>query len=44
MSEIFSTHEPNTSEQLLGAMQELIDNPFNVTQRCVENWKQVSCS
>jgi hypothetical protein len=44
LERIFSTCEHNVSVQLLGAMQELIDNPLSVTPRHVENWKEVSDS
>jgi hypothetical protein len=39
---LFSVWKYIISVQLLGAMQELIDNALTVSPRHVENWKQVS--
>lgn len=39
---LFSIWEYTVSVQLLGIMQELIDNPLTVSPNHVENWKQVS--
>jgi hypothetical protein len=39
---LFLIWEYTVSVQLLGIMQELIDNPLTVSPKHVENWKQVS--
>jgi hypothetical protein len=44
LGKVFSICLYNVSFQLLGAMQELIDNPLNVNPRLIENWKEVSDS